>query len=56
MPSQALLASELLPALYACGVRYIERLETRGRPSYDLPLLHEAAAAARNLLAQRGWL
>jgi len=57
--SQALPASELLPALYACGVRYIEllkRLETRGRPSYDLPQLYEAAAAARNLLARRGWL
>jgi hypothetical protein len=40
-------------------VRYIElleRLEARGRPSYDLPQLHEAAAAARDLLARRGWL
>jgi hypothetical protein len=57
--SQALPASELLPALYACGVRYIEllkRLEARGRPSYDLPHLHEAAATARILLARRGWL
>jgi hypothetical protein len=58
LPSQALPARELLPALYACGVRYIElleRLEARGRPSYDLPQLHQAAAAARDLLARRGW-
>lgn len=58
LPSQALPARELLPALYACGVRYIElleRLEARGRPSYTLSL-HEAAAAARDLLARRGWL
>lgn len=58
LPSQALPARELLPALYACGVRYIgllERLEARGRPSYTLSL-HEAAAAARELLARRGWL
>src|SRR5215813_2769325 len=50
LPSQALPARELLPALYACGVRYIElleRLEARGRPSYTLSL-HEAAAAARD--------
>src|SRR5215831_3721634 len=53
LPTQALPARELLPALYACGVRHIElleRLEARGRPSYDLPQLREAAAAARNLL------
>jgi hypothetical protein len=59
LPSQALPARELLPALYACGVRYIElleRLDACGRPSYDLPLLHEAAAAARDLLVRRGWL
>ena len=59
LPSQALPARELLPALYACGVRQIElleRLEARGRPSYDLPQLHEAATAARDLLARRGWL
>jgi len=59
LPSQTLPSRELLPALYACGVRYIElleRLEARGRPSYDLPQLHEAAAAARDLLARRGWL
>jgi hypothetical protein len=58
LPTQALPARELLPALYACGVRYIElleRLEARGRPSYTLSL-REAAAAARNLLARRGWL
>lgn len=58
LPTQALPARELLPALYACGVRYIElleRLEARGRPSYTLSL-HEAAAAARDLLARRGWL
>lgn len=48
VPSQALPASEPLPALDACGVPYIElleRLKTRGRPSYDLPQFHEAAAA-----------
>jgi hypothetical protein len=59
LPTQTLPARELLPALYACGVRYIElleRLEARGRPSYDLPQLREAAAAARDLLARRGWL
>jgi hypothetical protein len=59
LPSQALPARELLPALYACGVRHIElleRLEALGRPSYDLPQLRAAAAAARNLLARRGWL
>ncbi len=59
LPNQALPARELLPALYACGVRYVElleRLEARGRPSYDLPQLREAAAAARDLLARRGWL
>jgi hypothetical protein len=59
LPNQALPARELLPALYACGVRHIElleRLEALGRPSYDLPQLREAAAAARNLLARRGWL
>jgi hypothetical protein len=58
LPTQALPARELLPALYACGVRYIElleRLEARGRPSYTRSL-HEAAAAARDLLARRGWL
>lgn len=58
LPSQALPARELLPALYACGVRYIkllERLEARGRPSYTLSL-HEAAAAARDRLSRRGWL
>jgi hypothetical protein len=58
LPTQALPARELLSALYACGVRYIElleRLEARGRPSYTLSL-REAAAAARNLLARRGWL
>ena len=58
LPSQALPARELLPALYACGMRYIqllERLEARGRPSYTRSL-HEAAAAARDLLARRGWL
>lgn len=58
LPTQALPAGELLPALYACGVRYIqllERLEARGRPSYTLSL-REAAAAARDLLARRGWL
>lgn len=59
LPSQTLPSRELLPALYACGVRYIElleRLEALGRPSYDLPQLREAAAAARDLLARRGWL
>lgn len=59
LPSQTLPARELLPALYACGVRHIElleRLAARGRPSYDLPQLHEAAAAAHDLLARRGWL
>ena len=58
LPSQTLPARELLPALYACGVRYIElleRLEALGRPSYTQSL-HEAAAAARDLLARRGWL
>jgi hypothetical protein len=58
LPTQALPARELLPALYACGMRYIqllERLEARGRPSYTLSL-REAAAAARDLLARRGWL
>ena len=58
LPSQALPARELLPALYACGMRYIqllERLEARGRPSYTRSL-HEAAVAARDLLARRGWL
>lgn len=58
-PSQAMPAHELMPALYACGVRYIElleRLERRGRPSYDLPSLREAAATARDLLVRRGWL
>jgi hypothetical protein len=58
LPSQTLPSRELLPALYACGVRYIqllERLETRGRPSYTLSL-REAATAARDLLARRGWL
>lgn len=59
LPTQALPARELLPALYACGVRFIElleRLEARGRPSYDLRQLREAAAAARDRLARRGWL
>ena len=59
LPNQVLPARELLPALYACGVRHIElleRLEALGRPSYDLPQLREAAAAARDLLARRGWL
>ena len=58
LPSQTLPTCELLPALYACGVRYIElleRLEARGRPSSAL-LLHDAAAATRNLLVRRGWL
>jgi hypothetical protein len=58
LPSQAVPARELLPALYACGVRYIElldRLEARGRPSYTRSL-HGAAAAARDLLTRRGWL
>jgi hypothetical protein len=58
LPTQVFPARELLPALYACGVRFIallERLEARGRPSYTLSL-HEAAAAARDLLARRGWL
>jgi hypothetical protein len=58
LPSQALPARELLPALYACGIRYIEflhRLEARGRPSYTRSL-DEAAAAARDLLVQRGCL
>ena len=58
LPTQALPARDLLPALYACGVRYIElldRFEARGRPSYTLSL-REAAAAARDLLARRGWL
>jgi hypothetical protein len=58
LPSQTQPAREPLPALYACGVRYIKlikRLEARGRPSYTRSL-HEAAAAARDLLARRGWL
>jgi hypothetical protein len=59
LPSQTLAARELLPALYACGVRYIElleRLEARGRPTYDLPQLRAAGAAARDLLIRRRWL
>jgi hypothetical protein len=57
LPSQALPARELLPALYACGMRYIallERLEARGRPSYTLSL-RDAAAALQDLLVRRGW-
>jgi hypothetical protein len=59
LSSQTLPTRELLPALYACGVRYIElleRLESRGRPCYDLPHLDKAAAAARTLLERRGWI
>jgi hypothetical protein len=59
LPSQELPARELLPALYACGVRHIElleRLEARGRASYDLPQLHAAATTARDRLARQGWI
>lgn len=59
LASQRVPARALVVALYACGLRFIallERLEARGRPSYDLPTLREAAAAARDRLARRGWL
>lgn len=59
LPSQRLPARALVAALHACGVRFIallERLEALGRPSYDLPALREAADAAQDRLARRGWL